>query len=438
MSNRWTNDVLNRKALAERLVPIIKNHHAGAVIGIEGEFGSGKTYFLTNLQAHLQEAGLGCVYFNAWESDFVEQPLVVLLEDLVVDLNKRKPEAATLERMKAATKRLLPVVARISAKAILRAGSEEWDRLLGPIDEEVDSLFRAGDSQKLGRRELAKARSALTDLVDAAKSESPESFPLVVLVDELDRSNPTWAATFLESVKHLLAIPGIVFVVAIDRKNLVCLLKHQFGAGYDVEEYLAKFFNYWIGIQNPSADKRYLIEKLKGQGLVADGILAEDGSYVDCVDAAATACLIALGGSSGRLRRLERCAERLSLCLRAATSRGWAALFGCLVGLEASDRELFRGFVGGLRSGDLAKKFWSLDRSPEQRQMRLLAWLIACTISSQNWEQRRQEFRVWLGEDAANAIESARISPTFFYFGSATSPIDSAMEQVGWVLNCET
>lgn len=52
-------------------------------------------------------------------------------------------------------------------------------------------------------------------LANFATDLAPEK-PLVFIVDELDRCNPTFAVKVLERIKHLFAIPHIVFVLAID------------------------------------------------------------------------------------------------------------------------------------------------------------------------------------------------------------------------------
>ena len=61
-----------RKELIESLTPIIKNTENAYVIGLNSEWGSGKTYFLHAWQSYLRDTNPGsiCVYFNAWKNDW--------------------------------------------------------------------------------------------------------------------------------------------------------------------------------------------------------------------------------------------------------------------------------------------------------------------------------------------------------------------------------
>jgi hypothetical protein len=430
----WKGDVLRRAELAKRITSLVQTHKSGAVIGIEGDFGSGKTYFLTNLREQFRSGDRACVYFNAWESDFAENPLLALLADIVSSLHERVPKAGATEKMKDAAKRLWPVLARIGLKSVLRAGSEEVDRLLGPMDEEVDRMFSTGSTAgKFGRTELVKARLALAELIDVAQAESPDSFPLIVLVDELDRANPRWAVTFLESVKHILGQQHIVFLVAVDRPNFVALLKHEFGADYGVDEYLSKFFNYSVRIQDATADRDFLLDRLRSEGLVSDGILKEEDNLNHGLHAVATCCLFGLGGPSGRLRRLERCAERLSACLRSSGGGSWAALVGFLVGIETSNRPLFEAYAGGLRSEISLRAFADLRRDEHEDWISI--WLLACTMVRDEWTTRRSHVQAALGAKTADEVQRLLIDHFFVSVGSYHSATDIVLERIGWLLS---
>ena len=45
-------------------------------------------------------------------------------------------------------------------------------------------------------------------------------YPLVVMIDELDRCRPSYAVEFLETAKHLFDVDRIVFVLAVNREQL--------------------------------------------------------------------------------------------------------------------------------------------------------------------------------------------------------------------------
>jgi hypothetical protein len=427
----WPGDLLDRDKLATGLGDIVRTHKAGAAISIEGEFGAGKTYFLENLKHCLQTSGHACVYFNAWESDFVQQPLLVLMGDIVRELRILAPEAAQ-EKLKSAAKELWPLIARVTAKSLLRAGDEELDRLLGPLDEEVNRLFEERSKAQISRHDIQKARAALSELIAVAAEAKPEAFPFVVLVDELDRSHPDSVITFLEAVKHLFGQEKIVFLIANDRRNLEVLVRHRFGACYDVDGYFSKFFNYSVGIQNGAKDDVFLARKLIESGLLADGIFANGGDVFAGIEACTQACLAGLGGSRGNLRRLERCAERINLCARGGGPRAWAYLVGFLVGLYFGDRSLFEKYVRGVRGRDVIDALKS--HIPREKSQWVLDWAIASGVPRQEWTERRNVVGAAIGVDRLDSLDAIAYSEIGNRLSGYESAVSWMMGQIGWLL----
>lgn len=419
--------------MARRLEAVIRSHKHGAAVSIEGDFGSGKTYFLTNLRDHLKVTGLASVYFNAWESDFVENPLLVLMSDIIEELRVLAPEASA-DRMKRAAQKLWPILARVAMKSVLRAGSDEVDKLFGPLDEEVDALFAGRSTSPLSRHDVRAARAALSEILDVARENQPSAFPLVVLVDELDRSNPEWIVTFLESVKHLFGQEQIVFLVATDKANLTVLLKHRFGSGYDVEGYLSKFFSYSLGIQTAQRDVEFLLEKLVQQGLVADGLCQKGPDRFNGIEAAARGCLHGLGGATGKLRRLERCAERIALCVRAMSGVGWTYLIGFLVGLYMSDRDLFSAYLTGWYGEEMADKMKERVRKGAANDLDL-SWIVAMSISENDWSARQNSISARFGRDKVQGVAQVRLQSIDSRISSHHSAADWAMQEIGWLLS---
>ncbi len=77
-----------------------------------------------------------------------------------------------------------------------------------------------------------------TALRDAFGGDSPSAF---IFVDELDRCRPDYAVSYLETIKHVFDIHGLVFVLAIDYSHLESSSKSLFGAGLVFPEYFRKF-----------------------------------------------------------------------------------------------------------------------------------------------------------------------------------------------------
>ena len=80
--NIWEGDALGRKEMAENVASIIADPRGLSTISIHGGWGTGKTFFLTRLRWHLKENGFEAIYFNAWQDDFLDDPLLAILGQL--------------------------------------------------------------------------------------------------------------------------------------------------------------------------------------------------------------------------------------------------------------------------------------------------------------------------------------------------------------------
>ena len=75
----FKNCKLDREKYAEILKTIITTYEKGFVLAINGRWGTGKTTFVEMWKAYLELDNFHTLYFNAWENDFISDPLVGLL-----------------------------------------------------------------------------------------------------------------------------------------------------------------------------------------------------------------------------------------------------------------------------------------------------------------------------------------------------------------------
>ncbi len=83
------------------------------------------------------------------------------------------------------------------------------------------------------------------DALEEFELEEPDDFkPLVYIIDDLDRCNPTFAVRVLERMKHLFAVPNVVFVMAIDKQQMAYSINGYYGSdSINSEDYLQKFID---------------------------------------------------------------------------------------------------------------------------------------------------------------------------------------------------
>lgn len=89
----WENDLLGYKEQAETLKKILAKQEGPLVISISAPFGMGKTFFAKNFQEDLKQEGAEAIYFNAWEEDIFDAPLLSLIKAIKNEFGKKEGTA---------------------------------------------------------------------------------------------------------------------------------------------------------------------------------------------------------------------------------------------------------------------------------------------------------------------------------------------------------
>lgn len=218
----WAEDRLNRAEMADRLTRYVCSRKKPFVISLNGAWGTGKTFFLERWREDLQEKEIQSIYFNAWEDDFCDDPLVAIIWQLA-------KFSSGIEKLREYQKPLEDFAKRLLVNAV--------SAVVGVTLPEADSAFTRYKEQEKIKVDL---RSKLECMACAASGASEE--PLVFIIDELDRCRPTFAIELLERVKHLLDVSGIVFVLGINRTELGKSIQSVYG-NIDADVYLRRFFD---------------------------------------------------------------------------------------------------------------------------------------------------------------------------------------------------
>ncbi len=79
---------------------------------------------------------------------------------------------------------------------------------------------------------------------------------VIIFVDELDRCHPIYAIKTLEIIKHFFGIPNVIFVLAIDKKQIENSVRTVFGINIDeTDGYLRKFIDVEFVLPVPNLKK---------------------------------------------------------------------------------------------------------------------------------------------------------------------------------------
>ena len=248
----FEGDVLNRGEEIRRLTPLIKTMTSPAVMAIDSPWGTGKTAFVKMWLAHLkkeEKSSIRALHFNAWETDFVADPMVSFLaamEDELSGKQKRKWDAEW-RSVKTAGKALLPALVSMGIGGW--AGDLTQKAAEALADEAVDSCDAQTKAIKNFKCKLGKYTK------DSGQR-------IVIFVDELDRCRPDYAVKVLERIKHLFEVEGVVFVLALDKEQLRHSVNGLYGAGLNADVYLRRFIDFDYTIKEP--DMGRFIEMLFG------------------------------------------------------------------------------------------------------------------------------------------------------------------------------
>ena len=246
----FKNDQLGRRECAVAFCKLVKLYAGtGCVVSLNGEWGTGKTTFVRMLMQKIINEGGHPLYFNAWENDYVSDPLVALLSEL----KELFPDSSKFDTVVSCGVKILTNIVASTAKSFLKNKlGVDTDAINSGIDD-IGSLLK-NDLEEYAnqKKSFEEFRNALEDYI-ADNAES--NYPVVFFIDELDRCNPHFSVQVLERIKHLFDIPNIVFVLSINKQQLEYSINGYYGsADIDSRNYLRRFIDIEYSLPRPKGE----------------------------------------------------------------------------------------------------------------------------------------------------------------------------------------
>lgn len=248
----FNEDLLNRKPLAKNLTDVIEKADDINVIAIDSAWGSGKTTFIKMWQNMLNtednyKERFETLYFNAWENDYIKDPLLALISEIEKNKNKNESKSTQVfSNIVANGKRLIKPIVNIPLKVVSNG-------ILSVED------FKLGDMEDTTLKGIIEEKELREKFISELKKDSEsEKTKIIFFVDELDRCRPTFAIELLEVIKHLFEVENIIFIIAVDKEQLAYSISTLYGQGMDSDGYLRRFFD--LEYKMPIIDKRKYIE----------------------------------------------------------------------------------------------------------------------------------------------------------------------------------
>lgn len=337
----WADDCFkDRDDVSRHLYGIVSGQERPLTICLNGEWGSGKTFFLTRFAENYNKRKPEgrAIYFNAWQDDFLDDPLVAIISQL---RNVVKDSESTLyDSIKSAAAPCLAKIGLSIAKQVTKkvTGVDVDEIELDDLRTKPEALFERYNDMDASRKLLRESLAKLSEATWQATGK-----PLLFIVDELDRCRPTFAIELLERIKHLFCVLHLVFIVGVDLRQLEKSVKAIYG-DIDANDYLHRFFD--IELRLPVPDKLQYVYRLWEEHQLEDVLKqrgVDSGTQSSMVDEFAR--LIKFRNLT--LRQIEKCVRTYALLAMspARPSCQWALLTAIGVVLKVTDVDSYQKFI---------------------------------------------------------------------------------------------
>lgn len=186
-------DRLNRASMAKHVARLVNDFESkeSFVVGIEGEWGSGKSSFINFVCEEIDPAKAEVIFFNPWNFSSQDQ----LIEDFF--------------------NALLETIEKLDPKGKLADGLRKYKRKLKNIDINPNiagfSLFNV----KVDLASLGSLRKHLED--ELAKFDKK----IMIIIDDIDRLDTKETLAIFKLVKVTANFSNCIFFLAYDRKRVV-------------------------------------------------------------------------------------------------------------------------------------------------------------------------------------------------------------------------
>lgn len=258
----WHGDRLHREESAALLTKLLNNSETPFTLVVNSKWGTGKTFFIERWNASIKKEHFS-FYFSAWEAELYPSPTIAFVNEFREAIKSDSELYCKVNDLldDFFVKFLIlviamPVLLKIgAAKAVeLAQGSSLLQGILSLGGDKIQEKYNAALQEKTPT--IKEIRKSFQELIEKIQSESSKKAPIYIFIDELDRCRPDFAIRFLEEIKHLFSVPGIVFVLSLDLRQLEGSIKHVYGQHIDCEGYLMRFVNLFYTLP-PIDNKRY-------------------------------------------------------------------------------------------------------------------------------------------------------------------------------------
>ena len=277
LNDVWRDDVLRRKLTAQNIKRILTSFSQNMVIGIQGEYGSGKSFFVQRLSEEMRKEHYDTLYMNIWEQDISDNPIIGFCSQFVIGMKNEFPDSFSSRNTEDAETRLyrissgmesyirqhvIPQIIRNTTKGVMDLNVAKQHLAYGEANSSSEDTEQERAVENLvsqyesDTKYIKDARNAIEESVsNIRKDMSRTNSMLYVFVDEIDRCRPDYVIELLEAIKHVFDCKNVIFIMSFDRKQIDSCVRVKFGDTIDTREYLRRFFDYVVNLPDPEPDR---------------------------------------------------------------------------------------------------------------------------------------------------------------------------------------
>jgi len=235
----YENDFIGREEFGENLTKIVSAITSPLTISVNGAWGTGKTVFLKMWEQSLKNDKFSTIYFSAWEDDYCDNAFIALVGQI---WDKIK-DGTWREMGKTFKEVLIPSIKGVGSHLLNQTGLDAKT-----LQSHAEKMIEEYATETAGLKDTKKR---LKEIAKRCRGETGK--PLIIIIDELDRCRPLFAIELLERIKHFFELPGIVFVLGIDREQLGKSICSVYG-DIDVDGYLRRFVDLEFFLKTSNSD----------------------------------------------------------------------------------------------------------------------------------------------------------------------------------------
>ena len=267
-----SDDKLKMSRYGNVLSNFIKASDTPLTVGLQGEWGTGKTSMLYMLLEHFKSENIATSWVNTWEYSMFRssgETTPAILKGMLTNLKlscESEGKWTIEEKSKDSVKKVFKFLGNVANQVI--------SNQTGVDIKDAASNNEASREQA----EIAEIKKEIALIIAKLIEDTNNDYKKVVfLVDDLDRIPPEQAVEVLESLKNLFDVPNCVFVLAIDYDVVVKGLESKFGKKTEENEReFRSFFDKIIQVPFSMPTGTYDMGNLLSEKLISLNIVIPD------------------------------------------------------------------------------------------------------------------------------------------------------------------